>query len=249
MGKLNDVQKERIHELAALGVAQRKIAIEVGCAQSTVGVVLDLELAERRRARNRDYMRQRYQTDPNEGREKARRRRAADPQGVSEASRRWRQANPGYQREYRRAHPDTYREERRRYSERHAVEIRERRRRYYLVWREDPENMQRMRNRVAVWKRQNPVAVKASIQRRRGSAGKGMDAVDRLLSVEYRKAIVHDPCVYCGAPGGHNDHVHPIVRGGTDHWWNLQRTCQRCNHRKATMTHQEFLEYMQRQGA
>ncbi len=33
----------------------------------------------------------------------------------------------------------------------------------------------------------------------------------------------------------------PIARNGTDHWWNLQRTCQRCNHRKGIMTHEEFL--------
>jgi 5-methylcytosine-specific restriction endonuclease McrA len=36
-------------------------------------------------------------------------------------------------------------------------------------------------------------------------------------------------------------HMTPIARNGTDHWWKLQRTWQRCNHRKGTMTHEEFL--------
>ena len=85
--------------------------------------------------------------------------------------------------------------------------------------------------------------MKAIEQRRRNSANRGMDRVDRLLSVEYRKAIARDLCIYCGSPGQHVDHKFPVARGGTDHWWNLQRTCQRCNHRKGTKTHDEFVSH------
>jgi 5-methylcytosine-specific restriction endonuclease McrA len=68
-----------------------------------------------------------------------------------------------------------------------------------------------------------------------------MDAVDRVLSVEYRKAIANDPCTYCGRPGEQDDHRLPLARGGTDHWWNLHRACTNCNQRKHTMTHEEFV--------
>jgi len=241
MAKLTDAQKQRIFELRALGWSQRAIGAEVGCAQSVVGLVLNPELAEGKRTRNRAYARQRYLDKTEEERERARAWRAANPEKAREANRDWHRANRAYHREYWRARPEAARAEARRYRARYPEKVRERQQSYYLIWREDPENMRRMRDRVRAWKRQNPVAVKASIQRRRGNASRGMDATDRILSVEYRKALARDACAYCGAPGEHTDHMTPIARNGTDHWWNLQRTCQRCNHRKGTMTHEEFL--------
>lgn len=87
----------------------------------------------------------------------------------------------------------------------------------------------------------NIEASRASVARRKMRSRISMDATDKLLSAEYRKAIAGDLCTYCGAHGEQDDHINPLARGGTDHWWNLQRTCQRCNRRKSTMTHDEFL--------
>lgn len=68
-----------------------------------------------------------------------------------------------------------------------------------------------------------------------------MTAADRELSVAYRKAIANDPCAYCRGNGEHDDHVHPLSQGGTDHWWNLVRACSRCNLEKANRTVEQWL--------
>lgn len=54
---------------------------------------------------------------------------------------------------------------------------------------------------------------------------------DRSISAEYRKAIKSDPCYYCGYAFEimHDDHFFPLAKGGTDHWWNLVRSCSNCN--------------------
>jgi Restriction endonuclease len=69
-----------------------------------------------------------------------------------------------------------------------------------------------------------------------------MDAVDKMLSVEYRRAIANDPCVYCGASGEHDDHVVPLSKAGTDHWHNIVRACERCNLAKSAHDLDHFLE-------
>lgn len=51
-------------------------------------------------------------------------------------------------------------------------------------------------------------------------------------------------CVYCGCElpvAYHIDHKTPISRGGMNNIENLHLTCPRCNLRKSTMTHEEFL--------
>lgn len=73
----------------------------------------------------------------------------------------------------------------------------------------------------------------ARTHRRRQVIEANMDALDRALSADYRRAIVGDPCAYCGAPSEHVDHVFPLSKGGTDHWWNLTRACEGCNKSKA----------------
>jgi Restriction endonuclease len=69
-----------------------------------------------------------------------------------------------------------------------------------------------------------------------------MDGTDRLLSVEYRKAIKDDPCTYCSSPGEHDDHVIPLSKAGTDHWHNIVRACERCNLAKSAHDLDHFLE-------
>ncbi len=51
-------------------------------------------------------------------------------------------------------------------------------------------------------------------------------------------------CAYCGEmlpTVYHIDHKTPVARGGTNDIENLHLTCPRCNLRKGTMTHEEFL--------
>lgn len=90
-----------------------------------------------------------------------------------------------------------------------------------------------IRARHAQHYRDNPemYSVK-SILRNRMLASVPMDTVDRLLSAEYRKAIKGDPCAYCGRSGEETDHAFPVLLGGTEHWWNLVRSCLRCNRSK-----------------
>jgi 5-methylcytosine-specific restriction endonuclease McrA len=80
--------------------------------------------------------------------------------------------------------------------------------------------------------RRDPTKAKAKSARRRYQAARGMDAVDKDLSLSYRKAIAADPCLYCGAPGTEVDHFYPLAKGGTDAWWNLCMACVVCNRRK-----------------
>ena len=247
---MNDVtaaraaRDERIRELRALGWLQKAIAVEVGCSQVTVSRVLDPAQIERMRAHyrtdeyregyrkwyrgyveaNTEAIQDRRQADLPAARERARARRQKDLEGVKAGNKasyeRRRQRVLAQQREYR---------------EKNGEFIRERTRARYAA---DPEAFR------ANWT-PNPEAKRAKDARRRarrrGSNSQPLDAVDRLLSVEYRKAIAGDPCMYCGSLGEQDDHKLPIARGGTDHWWNLQRTCRSCNLRKHVMTHEEFL--------
>lgn len=74
---------------------------------------------------------------------------------------------------------------------------------------------------------------RAHASARRSAARSGLDVADRAMSVAYRLAILGDPCFYCGSPEtDHVDHFFPIAKGGTDHWWNLVRSCAKCNHAK-----------------
>jgi hypothetical protein len=48
----------------------------------------------------------------------------------------------------------------------------------------------------------------------------------------YAAVLASGPCVYCGAPARHVDHVRPLSRGGWEHESNLEPACARCNHSK-----------------
>lgn len=72
----------------------------------------------------------------------------------------------------------------------------------------------------------------ARTHRRRQRVDANMDALDRALSADYRRAIANDPCFYCGREAVSVDHFFPLAKGGTDHWWNLVRACEACNKSK-----------------
>lgn len=105
------------------------------------------------------------------------------------------------------------------------------------------QNRDAMRSRNAAFYAANPEWNAAKHARRRARVDANMDTKDRALSVERRRAIKNDPCFYCGERSEvmHDDHVRPLAKGGTDHWWNLVRACASCNHRKGTKSADQFL--------
>jgi len=96
--------------------------------------------------------------------------------------------------------------------------------------------------RLRAHQKANPELYQAAAARRRVRIETGMSAEDRSASVEWRRFLKHCPCFYCGefAEVTHVDHMLPLSRGGTDHWHNLQQSCQKCNLSKGTKTAEEF---------
>jgi 5-methylcytosine-specific restriction endonuclease McrA len=73
--------------------------------------------------------------------------------------------------------------------------------------------------------------------RRAGGERPSKTALDRQFELQDGR------CAYCAVilDAFHIDHKLPIKRGGTNAIENLHFTCPRCNMRKGTMTHEEFL--------
>jgi len=102
---------------------------------------------------------------------------------------------------------------------------------------------ERIREKRRLYRQAHPEKDLAAIHRRRMrvEAGK-LDALDRLLSTEYRRVIKGDPCFYCGSPDTQCvDHYFAIAKGGSDRWFNLVRACRSCNLSKRTMCGTAFL--------
>lgn len=73
----------------------------------------------------------------------------------------------------------------------------------------------------------------------------------RRLSKSERQKIYdkyNGHCAYCGCELGYKDmqvdHVIPLRRGGDDDIENMLPACRSCNHYKATLTDEEFREYV-----
>lgn len=49
-----------------------------------------------------------------------------------------------------------------------------------------------------------------------------------------REVLASGPCVHCGGPAEHVDHILPLALGGTDARTNLQPSCQTCNLKKGS---------------
>jgi len=60
-------------------------------------------------------------------------------------------------------------------------------------------------------------------------------------TAEYVKILRRDPCVYCGAPSEHIDHIIPFADGGPTDWTNLAPTCASCNLRKSRKSVLHFM--------
>ena len=251
-------RSRRAHELQALGWTYQRIADELQCSRQTVAKDLNPIIREHEREyrrvnaeRLKAYDRDRRERNADHIREQRLEYRRANAAQKAEYDRAYRAANADrireYQIAYKEAWPGLKQEQNRRYRTENAEKISERRRE---LWAANAEELNarrratygdRERERLGRYRRANLEAHRAVHARRKVRASVGMDAIDRLLAVEYRKAITGDPCRYCGAPGEHDDHKLPLARGGTDHFWNLHRTCRECNQRKHLMTHEEFL--------
>lgn len=261
---LNDVtaaraeRDRRIFELRALGRTHQAIADEIGCARQTVTRVLNPSVRESQKAwqqANADHRRAWDLEYQRRNAERLREYRAAYTRANAERKaaydREYRAANADRIREYQFAYRETnaerVRERGQRYREANSDQIRERKRQRWAASADELNARRRAsyddqeRERLRKYRQANIEAHRAIGARRKTRGSRGMDGIDRLLSVEYRKAITGDACTYCGAPGEHDDHKLPLARGGTDHWWNLHRTCRECNQRKHLMTHEEFL--------
>jgi 5-methylcytosine-specific restriction endonuclease McrA len=105
-----------------------------------------------------------------------------------------------------------------RYRERH----RENHRRWYEANRDERIEADRR------WRAENPdkARAKARRQNRRKRLGRNAE------SVEYATIVMADPCVYCGQPAEHLDHINAKARGGSNEWTNLTGACADCNIRK-----------------
>lgn len=57
----------------------------------------------------------------------------------------------------------------------------------------------------------------------------------------YKRALLRDPCSYCGAPVRFLDHIVAKARGGGEAWWNLAPACDRCNTSKGSRSLLSFL--------
>lgn len=62
-------------------------------------------------------------------------------------------------------------------------------------------------------------------------------------SREYIAIISTDPCVYCGAPAEHIDHITPVAVGGDSSWSNSAPTCRTCNISKGAKSLLRYLLY------
>lgn len=108
----------------------------------------------------------------------------------------------------------------------------ESRREYYQ--KRYQENKETILLKQREYERANP-HVRAGINARRRATTKKMTALDKRKSHLHRLRIANDLCYYCGGctPEMHYDHVYPISKGGTDHWFNLVRACEPCNKSKS----------------
>lgn len=60
------------------------------------------------------------------------------------------------------------------------------------------------------------------------------------LTAEQAARAMAEPCIYCGAPAEHLDHIVPLARGGAHTAGNTVAACAPCNQRKHTARGTEF---------
>lgn len=139
------------------------------------------------------------------------------------------------------------------YTKKNKKSLSERRKKAYKnnpeKFREKTKHWQRKNPEKALskqrkWREENWLRVLAwNTKRKTKERGKKYGLTGKCIeSLIIRQAGV---CVYCYKDLGHGfhiDHKKPLSKGGTCHKNNLQILCPKCNLRKATKTHSEFLK-------
>ena len=99
------------------------------------------------------------------------------------------------------------------------------------------------RHANAEYWRANPERAAQIRVRYRTRKSASMTSDDKAESLEYRRSIASDRCVYCGSAAETVDHIQPLKLGGTDHACNLAPSCGSCNFSKGAKPLLQFLLY------
>ncbi len=83
-----------------------------------------------------------------------------------------------------------------------------------------------------------PASERSSRSRRysgtRRARKRAAEVIGPVPAEVYAAIAVSGPCVYCGAPTAHVDHVRPLARDGWEHPDNLVPACAWCNGSKGS---------------
>lgn len=82
------------------------------------------------------------------------------------------------------------------------------------------------RSESAKWIASNPEKASEARSRRRALL---LNADNRQIKDKEIKRLLLEPCLYCGAPSEHIDHIVPLSRGGRHSIGNLTGACKSCN--------------------
>lgn len=66
--------------------------------------------------------------------------------------------------------------------------------------------------------------------------------IDNRTLRDWLKKNRGQPCTYCGDPGTHIEHKHPLSRGGTHSFQNIVIACGDCNEMKSNHLLEEWLD-------
>lgn len=122
--------------------------------------------------------------------------------------------------------------EKRARSEHRALKRRARRER-------EKRRAEREREKLERAQRRSERKLNANTKQREAYERRRQRIIDATTSVPVTNAqlalIRSAPCVYCGSPGAHADHIRPLYRGGHHRLENLVSACKACNSFKATL--------------
>lgn len=138
---------------------------------------------------------------------------------VKANAKRWKQENPERVKEIRQKYLAEHAKENREYQRRWAAEYRKNNPLNHRRWVASPEKLKQ-------WRKANPEKYRNQKLRRR-SREKGTGQF--LVTSKDIKRLLTQPCIYCGQPSQHIDHIIPVSRGGEHRVGNLAPACARCN--------------------
>ncbi len=185
--------------------------------------------------------------------------RARNPEKVKAAKSEWNKKNRHRMRPYEAMYREQNRQHLREYNSKWRKENREHVQQYAKSYRQT--NIERKKMLDRLWSQSNKHKVNANSRRYRENHPEKVAAIKKEQAKRHpevvknagmrRRArlannsvyvvtkkdivrIMRDPCIYCGAPSRHIDHVIPIAKGGAHKVGNLAPACQKCNQSKSS---------------